>query len=367
MERIINKIILLTLASLVTVSLGTTAGFVATLFVAIALICGTTWMDNNGGKWIVGSLILDAIGLTLAGVMGYLILVPVIAYDLMQNFYAISKTWRYVIAIMGVAGAIVLAMNFNLFIVVLTVVAVYLSFIDCKSEKTRAELLLSKDKSIISQDELKRRNRQIMEERERELYLGTITERNRIAREIHDNVGHMLSRSILMVGAMLTIHKEEPVHEELTQLQDTLNSAMTSIRKSVHDLRDDSVDLNESITDMLKPLKDKFEINLNIDDDEVIPSDIKYAISSICKECISNIIKYSSNDTVSVMINIHPSMYQVEVRDYMASGVSTKSDYAMTEGMGLTNISKRAEDLGGRALITNTNGFRVFVTIPKRK
>ena len=42
-----------------------------------------------------------------------------------------------------------------------------------------------------------------------EIYLATLKERNRIAREIHDNVGHMLTRSILQLGALSVINKDE--------------------------------------------------------------------------------------------------------------------------------------------------------------
>lgn len=73
--------------------------------------------------------------------------------------------------------------------------------------------------------------------------LQTLRERNRIAREIHDNVGHMLSRSILQMGALITIHKEEPLHGQLAGVGETLNQAMNSIRESVHDLHDESIDL----------------------------------------------------------------------------------------------------------------------------
>ncbi len=41
--------------------------------------------------------------------------------------------------------------------------------------------------------------------------------------EIHDNVGHMLSRSILQMGALITIHKEEPLHGQLAGVGETLN------------------------------------------------------------------------------------------------------------------------------------------------
>ena len=59
---------------------------------------------------------------------------------------------------------------------------------------------------------LQEKNKNLMEKQDYEIYLATLRERNRIAREIHDNVGHMPSRSILQMGALITIHKEEPLH-----------------------------------------------------------------------------------------------------------------------------------------------------------
>lgn len=43
-------------------------------------------------------------------------------------------------------------------------------------------------------------NHQLIEKQNAQIYNATLKERNRIAREIHDNVGHMVTRSILQVG-----------------------------------------------------------------------------------------------------------------------------------------------------------------------
>ena len=167
---------------------------------------------------------------------------------------------------------------------------------------------------------------------------------------------------------MRTVHKEDDVGQELTVLQETLDSAMNNIRKSVHDIRDDSVDLSTTIRDMSDPLRLKYDVRLDIDDSEKMPGQIKYAISAICKECISNITKYSRNDTVSITVNTHPAFYQLEVHDYMVSGRSEMIDMSKvgsSTGMGIAGITKRAEELGGRASFSGNNGFRVFVVLPR--
>lgn len=59
--------------------------------------------------------------------------------------------------------------------------------------KTRDD---SKERNLLLQE----KNRSLIEKQDYEIYTATLQERNRIAREIHDNVGHLLSRCILIVG-----------------------------------------------------------------------------------------------------------------------------------------------------------------------
>ena len=54
----------------------------------------------------------------------------------------------------------------------------------------------------------KRQNQQAMQKNQDEVYLATLKERNRIAREIHDNVGHMLTRVIVQMQALQIINKD---------------------------------------------------------------------------------------------------------------------------------------------------------------
>ena len=93
---------------------------------------------------------------------------------------------------------------------------------------------------------LKEKNKTLIEKQNYEIYAATLKERNRIAREIHDHVGHMLSRAILLTGAMKTVFRDPSAKEPLSQLEDTLNTAMNNIRESVHDLHNEAVNLRET-------------------------------------------------------------------------------------------------------------------------
>lgn len=206
------------------------------------------------------------------------------------------------------------------------------------------------------------KNKTLRENQDNEVRLATLSERNRIAREIHDNVGHLLSRSLLQVGALQVITDEKLRSDGLVGLSVTLNNAMTSIRQSVHDLHDDSIDLRQSAADALKPLKEKgITVNCELDASAGIPVNIRLCIISIIKECVSNIIKHSSADRVSVILREHPAFYQLMVED------NGCCDGTIAEnGIGLINMRERAESLGGIFKASSgKNGFKVFVTLKK--
>ena len=251
--------------------------------------------------------------------------------------------------------------------------AMYLAFRTDKLEKLETDNKKIRDEAEIKKEKLSDRNKELLIEQDKNIYTAQLAERNRIAREIHDNVGHMLSRSLLQVGAMMVMHKNEPVAEELKDLRSTLDTAMNNIRESVHDIRDEAIDIRNAALEIAEPLKEKFNLTFDCDiEDKGMPKDIKYATINIIKEAVSNIIKYSRNDNVDIRIYEHPSMYQIIIHDYPGfsdKDAENKAHEFVTpgNGMGLDNIRLRAEQLGGQASFTNGDGFRVFVRIPKKK
>lgn len=204
---------------------------------------------------------------------------------------------------------------------------------------------------------LHQKNKDLMEKQDYEIHVATLKERNRIAREIHDNVGHMLSRSILQSGALLAINQQETLNEPLNSLKETLSLAMDSIRKSVHDLHDDSVDLKGTITELLSGFSD-YQINLDYDMGPFVPAPIKYCFISIVKEALSNIAKHSNATSILITLRQHPGLYQLTVTD---NGSNTGQN---DSGIGLINMQERVKNLNGHLSISTEHGFRIFVSIP---
>lgn len=232
-----------------------------------------------------------------------------------------------------------------------------------------ADLLQIEKKYIETRDSsaevtmlLTEKNRHLRENQDYEIRLATLRERNRIAREIHDNVGHLLSRSILQTGALCTMSKDETVQEGLSSLSDTLNNAMTTIRKSVHDLHDESVDLRQALEEAVRPLPENgIILKSEFDCTQELPNKIKLCLISIVKEGVSNILRHSSADRASVILREHPAFYQLMVEDNGRCNGTTETD-----GIGLSNMRERIANLGGIIQINaDENGFRIFITLKK--
>lgn len=217
---------------------------------------------------------------------------------------------------------------------------------------------------------LKEKNQALLEKQNYEIYTATLKERNRIAREIHDNVGHMLSRAILMNGALKTINKDAALNTPLEQMGLTLNTAMTNIRESVHDLHNDSINLH----DVLENIINNFQfckLQFSYDIEQEVPRSIKYCFITIVKEALNNIIKHSNATSASITLREHPALYQLIIKDNGTSSPYANTDFqtitAFPKGLGLINMQDRVEALNGRIQISSDKGFQIFITIPKKE
>ncbi len=213
----------------------------------------------------------------------------------------------------------------------------------------------SKERSIL----MEKKNSELLEKQDYEINVATLNERNRIAMEIHDNVGHLLSRCLLQIGAIMAINKNDILKENLASVKNTLSQAMDSIRNSVHNLHDESIDLYSQINSLVENFS-FCPIQLDYDVGNAIERKLKYCFIAIVKEALSNIIKHSDATEVSVALREHPALYQLIIRDN-----GKVDNYSLENGIGLNNISDRVRTFNGNFHINIENGFKIFISIPK--
>lgn len=287
---------------------------------------------------------------------GLLAFIPLLCYDVLMFKYK----WLWALALLPLITNInQLTSNTGILIPVFVVVAYFLKQRTLSLESIKKEYFMLRDNTKEISLQLEKKNKAMMEKQDYEVNLATLKERNRIARDIHDNVGHMLSRSILQAGALLAISKEEQTKEDLRKIKGTLSEAMDSIRNSVHDLHDESLDLQVELQTIINNFK-FCAVKFDYDVDTNLEKELKYCFIAVTKEAFSNIINHSDATSVSLIIREHPALYQLVIQDN-----GTKADYASGTGIGLKNISDRVAALNGNVNITSEKGFRIFISIPK--
>ena len=314
---------------------------------AVILICGIYFIHGKSTK----VLVCTVFALMALVVPEMEMFYPILIYALIKEI-----NWQMGLAI-SMAGAILLG-KYGIG----CLLAAILERKTYKYDKTDIELRKTVDSGEEKALLLSEKNKALAEKQNSEIYAATLRERNRIAREIHDNVGHVLSRTILLTGAARAINKDQNLDSLLKGLDNSLNSAMDSIRSSVHDLHDDAVNLQEAIKGIITDIKME-NVEFEYDMSEIIPREIKYCFISIVKEAISNAMKYSSATQIKIIMREHPAIYQLCIED---NGKGCADYDKNTTGIGLKNMQERVNTLNGNLQINGEKGFRIFVVIPKQ-
>jgi len=345
--------------------------------VVIFIITTALYMPSANGRYIIAPILIAII---LSGLLSYLenenisivifiiyligcFFVPELLYFLPLICYEVvllKLKWLWIFSLLPLISNVSEVFMLSKWILItIILVAFVLKHRSVAFENMEQSFHNLRDNSKEFSIKLERKNKELLEKQDYEIHLATVTERNRIARDIHDNVGHLLSRSILQVGALLAINKDEAAKESLSLLKVTLSEAMDSIRASVHDLHEKAIDLQTEIEKIIHsfkfcPIKFHYDINSNIE------KNLKYCFIAVIKEALSNIIKHSNATEALVIIREHPALYQLVIQDN-----GSNSNYDSDNGIGIKNITDRVTAVGGNVHISTNKGFRIFISINK--
>lgn len=288
---------------------------------------------------------------------GFLFFIPLVCYDVLFSKFK----WIWLIALLPMAANFKEAFTItNVLVILFIAIAGLLKYRTISLYSIKKEYYKLRDNSMEMSMAFERKNKELMEKQDYEINLATLNERNRIARDIHDNVGHMLSSSILQIGALLVTSKDENTKEGLRLIKDTLSKAMDSIRNSVHNLHDKSIDLYTEIRTLINNFK-FCPVEFDYDIEGYVEHKLKYCFIAVVKECLSNIAKHSNATNANIILREHPALFQLVVQDN-----GTRINYANDKGIGLKNISDRVAAFNGNMNLSFDKGFRIFISVPKK-
>jgi len=284
---------------------------------------------------------------------------PLVSYDL---FFTQEHHWQIFLLIPLVIYFTTTSWFTFIWLLLLLILSILLKHRSIVNEKLSASLYALRDRSREQYLELESNHREVMEKQDYEVKLATLAERNRIARDIHDHVGHSLSSSILQIGALATISENETAKSGLTTLKNTLSDAMDSIRNSVHDLHEQSFSLELEIERLINGFS-FCEVELQYELTNDPNPEIKSHFIVIIKEALANVIKHSNATKVTITLREHPAFLQLVIQD---NGSKMKSISSDGDGIGLKNMTARIAGLGGHIHVSYETGFKIFISVSKK-
>ncbi|WP_019507687.1 sensor histidine kinase [Pleurocapsa sp. PCC 7319] len=202
--------------------------------------------------------------------------------------------------------------------------------------------------------------------------LTTVQERNRIARDIHDSLGHALISLNIQMQTAVKLWKKEPVeaYSFLTQAQSLGKTAMQEVRKSISTLRED-IREERPLEARIESLVDDYSkgtglsICTNICRCDSVPEAVAKAIYRIVQESLTNIFKYAEATKVHIQLKTTPEEFNLSVEDN-GKGFNPRQN---SSGFGLRGMQERVTAVSGELQVITSpgNGCRIEVKIPNAK
>ncbi|WP_319423002.1 sensor histidine kinase [Pleurocapsa sp. FMAR1] len=201
---------------------------------------------------------------------------------------------------------------------------------------------------------------------------ATLQERNRIAREIHDSVGHYLTAQSIQLENTAVFLTQDPLKaaSHLAKARQLGKDALANIRASIATLRNDPIKERSLLTTIEKLILE-FQSNTNIaiaseiDLISTLPTEVNTALYRIVQEALTNISKHSQATKVHLSLKETAEKILLSIQDN-GCGFNPSDN---TTGFGLQGMKERTAALPGKIAIISKygQGCLIDVEIPLSK
>lgn len=376
MNRLFDKSIVLACCIAAALGLAVDACLVAAFCLGVAVASLTEIAQGERARR-AGEAASYAYIMVAVFVPSFVPFAPLALYDIARRvrrehvWVALGAGAIFVCALVAYAHAGALPTRALLLTAILSVAATLLSLRTAQLEREQERMRRTRDELQERALALEARNRDLADRQDYEVELATLAERARIAREIHDNVGHQLTRASLQTEALRVVHANEPgVAADFADVKRTVDEALQLVRSSVHALNDNAANLSVQLERIVEGARSDGGPQIELEVlAEHAPANVANCFAAVLREALSNTMRHACAHAVTVRCMEHPSFYQLIVTDDGAGGVQASSR-GTAEGMGLGSMRERVEALGGTFTAgprAGAGGWRVFATVPKQQ
>ena len=209
---------------------------------------------------------------------------------------------------------------------------------------------------------------------ERSRELSIISERNRLALELHDVVSQKLFSVMLTAEAAAAQLDRDPdaARAQLERTRELARESLDELRSLILGLRPPELERDGLAGALRKELEmlariHGIEIDLEIEGSDPAAGsngdgEREFAILRIAHEALNNAVRHAGADHVTVRLSQRPDVVTVEVRDD-GVGFDPHSAEVRSRHLGLTSMEERARELGGRLEIRSAPGSGTTVLL----
>ncbi|WP_326706995.1 sensor histidine kinase [Streptomyces cyaneofuscatus] len=194
-----------------------------------------------------------------------------------------------------------------------------------------------------------------------------LLERNRMARELHDSIGHALTVAVVQAGAARTAGDPAFTERALAAIEETGRDALEDLERVLRVLRESGTPVSrrptlaeaERLLDSARSSGAKVDARVS-GDLRLVPAPVSREGYRILQESLTNVLRHAGPVSVRVTIAVDGGRLELEVANPLSGAAGLPGS-----GSGLRGIRERAALLGGKARTESREGeWRVSVSLP---
>jgi signal transduction histidine kinase len=195
---------------------------------------------------------------------------------------------------------------------------------------------------------------------------SALQERNRIAREIHDSLGHTLTAQSIQLDSALLLQNSNRQEATvfLQEAKQLCKQALQEVRQSVATLRTDPLQ-GKSLENLVEPLIQEFRATTAIEPTcmlnltQPLPREVISAFYRVLQESLTNIIRHSGANEVILRLVTRDRLLHLQVQD---NGKGFNPDQNST-GFGIQGMKERIAALGGQFNLSSSPGEGCLIDV----
>ena len=188
--------------------------------------------------------------------------------------------------------------------------------------------------------------------------LAAIAERERIARDMHDLLGHSLSSLALkaeLADKLISKGRVEQAQQEISEVAEISRNTLSEVRAAVTGLKQKGIKpILTKLCEQLEHLGFKTNASFDLPD---LDAKTESTLIMLCKEWITNILRHSKGDEVHIEVRTVGSRIHLDISD---NGKVKK----LKAGNGIEGMKSRISELKGEFALSTEHGVKLAVVLP---